>query len=269
MTGRGKSKVGGKGRGRVKRQEIESEDGWTVITHGLSKLNVNANDKKKSEKKVAGQLPTQIVKGLTAEKLLLEFKGLQERWEDTAVARQIKELVGKKEMVVREAVCIGIGSFARDWEQRWRSMWQLVLFVDATKHFNTENKYAQDPAFTPLDIEFLKLLGITATETGIEQHITTESFVFSPFVDWFILLPMFLKGKDPRFYMGNEILDDYNVYAQTAEKKEKLEECNELGKRFLEGRDKVKLKDFDLHAHAFNGMVIYFKLPSSDTDNPT
>jgi hypothetical protein len=31
---------------------------------------------------------------------------------------------------MKEAVCIGIGSLSADWEHRWRSMWQLVLFVE-------------------------------------------------------------------------------------------------------------------------------------------
>jgi hypothetical protein len=228
----------------------------------MSKLNVDAKKKSngKSALKVAGQLPSAIVKDLTAEKLLSEFKSLQERWKDTAVAKQIRELSGKRSWAVKEAVCIGIGSFSRDWAHRYRSLWQLVLFVDVVKYLGTEEEmkmYAQDPAFTPLDIDFLALLNITTTKTGIEEHITIESFVFSPFVDWFILLPMFLKGKDPAFYVGNEILDDYATYAQSDEKKGNLEESNAIGKSFLEKRDKIKLSEFEEHAHALNGMVIY------------
>lgn len=119
--------------------------------------------------------------------------------------------------------------------------------------------YAQDPAFTPLDTEFLSLLSITALESGLEDKITSESFVYSPFVDWFLLLPTFLTNKEPVLYVGNEILDDYGIYAQSKEKRERLEECNAIGKNWLQGRRMVKLKEFEKHANALNGMVVYWR----------
>jgi hypothetical protein len=246
----------GKGRGRVKRQEVESEDGWRVITHGLAKMNVDGKDKKKPAKKIAGQLPTSTVKDLTAAKLTAEFETLQNRWKEAGIARQLDDLEYGE---LKEAVCIGIGSFSRDWEHRWRSLWQLVLFVHVASKSPSIRMYAQDPAFTTLDIEFLGSLNVEDVDTGIETHVTPETFVYSPFVDWFILLPIFMKARDPAVYVGNEILDDYSSYANSDEKRVKVEECNDLGKTFLHGRDMVKLKDFEHHAHAFNGMVIYTK----------
>jgi hypothetical protein len=254
-----------RGKGRVKRQAIESEDGWTVITHGLSKMKVDDGKEKKKKKatagkKIAGQLPSKTVKGLSAEKLSAEFEKAGEKWKDTGVAKQVEAL---KNCPVKEAVCIGIGSFSRDWEHRHRSMWQLVLFMHVVRHLSHDEGnvqlFAQDPAFTPTDVEFLSLLNVTVLDTGIEKHITPHSFVYSPFMDWFVLLPMFLVGKDPALYVGNEILDDYTVYAQTEDKKDKLDECNEAGKTFLANREMVKLKDFEHHAHALNGMVVYSK----------
>jgi hypothetical protein len=60
-------------------------------------------------------------------------------------------------------------------------------------------------------------------------------------------------------YVGNEILDDYSVYAQTKEKKERVEECNEVGRKWVEGRKKVALREFEKHGNALNGMVVYWK----------
>lgn len=269
--GRGKGGGGNRGKGwaRIKRQEVESEDGWTVITHGLArvKLHDNASGKGKKEKKIAGEMPSQTVRELTAEKLLGEFEKLKERWGDTAVARQVRDLAKDNTWDVDAATCIGVGSFSRDWEHRWRSMWQLVLFLDIVRHLGTNvQMYAQDPAFTHIDIAFLRLLNISTTPSGIESHITPESFVYSPFVDWFILLPMFLKGKEPALYVGNEVLDDYGAYAQSGEKREKLDECNELGKKFLDGRESVKVKEFELHAHALNGMRMYWKTTTNESE---
>jgi hypothetical protein len=119
--------------------------------------------------------------------------------------------------------------------------------------------YAQDPAFTPLDIDLLNLLNIQVLDSNLESKVTNESFVYSPFVDWFLLLPSFLKDKSPVLYVGNEILDNYSPYAQTTEKQEKLEECNEIGRSWLQGRETVKLDEFEMHANALNGMVVYWK----------
>lgn len=121
MSGRNKANGSG-GAGRVKRKQIQSDDGWTVITHGLSKVSLS------EKSQGATVLPTQIVKDLTAEKLLGDFKTLQGRWEDTALAAQVNGVIEGREWGVEEAVCIGIGSFSRDWAHRWRSLWQLVLF---------------------------------------------------------------------------------------------------------------------------------------------
>lgn len=273
-------------KGRVKRKEVQSEDGWTVITHGLASVSLNDKGKKEID---AGSLPTRTVEGLTAEKLLEDFRTLQDRWEDTLLAKQVKEILeksgGDSGWGVEKAACIGIGSFSRDWAHRWRSLWQLVLFVAvverrmllslypslslcrttnirAVKDDNEDTKlgcFAQDPAFTPLDVEFLSLLSITVLESDLQSRITSQSFVYSPFVDWFLLLPVFLKSKDPVLYVGNEILDDYSVYAQTKEKKERLEECNEVGKKWTESREKVALREFEKHGNALNGMVVYWK----------
>ena len=118
--------------------------------------------------------------------------------------------------------------------------------------------HAQEPAFADLDHKFLSLLSIHVCAEDIATYITPRSFVFSPFVDWYILLPIFLKGKDPVLYVGNEILDDYEAFAQSEEKREKLGECNELGREWLEKRDMVRLVEFEMHPHALNGMVVYW-----------
>lgn len=119
--------------------------------------------------------------------------------------------------------------------------------------------YSQEPAFTSLDHEFLSLLSVHICTDDLASHIMSRSFVFSPFVDWYILLPIFLKGKDPVLYVGNEILDDYGAFAQSEDKKVKLEECNALGRNWLEKRNMTKLGEFEMHPHALNGMVLYMR----------
>lgn len=135
------------------------------------------------------------------------------------------------------------------------------------RNSNTEVKlYAQEPAFTSLDHDFLALLQIYVCTEDIATYITPQSFVFSPFVDWYILLPIFLKDKDPVLYVGNEILDDYGAFARNEEKKDKLEESNVLGTKWLEKRDMSKLPEFEMHPHALNGMVLYC-VEEKESDN--
>lgn len=116
----------------MKRQQVDTDDGWTVITHGLSNLSVG-NGKKKGKtgrsNAQAGSMPTDLVQGLTAEKLLQDFNNRAEKWKTTSCAQQLESVLVKRECGVESAVCIGIGSFSRDWEHRHRAMWQLVLFI--------------------------------------------------------------------------------------------------------------------------------------------
>lgn len=125
------------GRGRVKRQQVDTDDGWTVITHGLSNLSVS-NGKRKGKagrgNAQAGLMPTDLVQGLTPEKLLQDFTNRTEKWKTTSCAQHLESVLAKREYDVENAVCIGIGSFSRDWEHRHRAMWQLVLFMSVASH---------------------------------------------------------------------------------------------------------------------------------------
>lgn len=341
-------------RNRIKRQQVAAEDGWTVITHGLANVSLvnaeksshgddkgkrNAKDNSTGKKGTAFVLPD-VISDITAEKLLAEFKMLQERWRHLGVAGQIDGIFGgragrkeaeageegekdmengkKDDWDIREAMCIGIGSFSRDWVHRWRSLWQLVLFVDVVgkgmfllcfpvlpsvcmvlasccllllytcrprlltttllvipkdTQIQPITCYATDPAFTQIDTEFLSLLHISALPSSPTSSpspssvITSQTFLYSPFVDWFLLLPSFLKDKDPAVYIGNEVLSDYTLFAQTTEKREMLEMCNEVGRKWSERRRCVKLKEgvgVGASASALGGLVVYLREGEGD-----
>jgi hypothetical protein len=269
-----------KGR-RVKRKQVQSEDGWTVVAGSGS----NAPP---STSKARDARPTRVVDGLTVEKLAAEFKDMEKRWRKSACAKNLEKMLELRDWSVTGAVCIGIGSFSLDWEHRWRSMWQLVLFVGVVElreyslqtpallylqltttvreSHPTLTLHAQEPAFTPLDISFLATLSITTISSDIESHITPTSFVFAPFVDWYLLLPIFLRNKDPELYIGNEILGDYKVYANTKEKEEALKESNEVGGRFVVGRERRKVPGFEEHGSALEGLMVYWREDDEDDE---
>jgi len=116
-----------KGR-RVKRKQVESEDGWTVVAGSGSGSNASPSASKPRDAR-----PTRVVDGLTVEKLAAEFKDMEKRWRKSACAKNLEKMLGLREWTVTEAVCIGSGSLSLDWEHRWRSMWQLVLFMGVVK----------------------------------------------------------------------------------------------------------------------------------------
>ncbi|KAF2114205.1 hypothetical protein BDV96DRAFT_495251 [Lophiotrema nucula] len=252
----------GKGR-RVKRKNVAASDGWTVVTHSDS----NSSATNGASSSLEDARPKRTVDGLTVDRLLEDLGKLQSRWEETPCARQLTDILGKREWKVEQAVCIGIGSFSLDWEHRHRSMWQLVLFLAVVKLVTISKPqlklFAQEPAFTPLDIDLLSAVSINVLTTNIESHITSKSFVFAPFVDWNLLLPIFLKDKDPDLYIGNEILDDYGPYARTEEKERRRKECEAIAQGFLKGRQSMKVPEFSLHAHALNGLVSSHKVQKS------
>jgi len=72
--------------------------------------------------------------------------------------------------------------------------------------------YAQEPLFTDLDKEFLRGMGYEIRQDNAADFITDASFVYAPFLDWQILLPKFLKERDPLLFIGNEVLGEYDQY---------------------------------------------------------
>jgi hypothetical protein len=100
-------------------------------------------------------------------------------------------------------------------------------------------------------------------DADIQNYISSSSFVFAPFVDWYILLPM-LENRSPQVYVGNEILRDYSPFANSTEKKDVLAKCNELGRKFLGGKDMFRVPEFELHEHALEGLAVYWLQEEED-----
>ncbi|KAF1957962.1 hypothetical protein CC80DRAFT_410048 [Byssothecium circinans] len=247
---------------RSKRKQVQAGDGWTVVAGSGSAKESGETQHLRHAR------PTEVVNGLTVDKLAEEFRGMDTRWRATSCAQTLEKMLGLRDWNVKEAACIGIGSLSLDWAHRYRSLWQLVLFMAVVKTLQGDSPdiilYAQEPAFTTLDISFLATLSITVLSTSIETHISPSAFVYAPFVDWYILLPLFLKGRDPQLYIGNDVLDNYRTFANTQEKKLVLPECNLLGKKFADARERRRVPDFDLHSNALNGLMIYWKEEEDD-----
>jgi hypothetical protein len=111
---------------REKRKQVQSDDGWTVVSGGRAKDGAQTTQPQSSR-------PTRIVGGLTEEKLFDELSTMERKWEKTSCAKNLARMLGLRDWTVKEGVCIGIGSLSIDWDHRYRSMWQLVLFRAVVK----------------------------------------------------------------------------------------------------------------------------------------
>ncbi|KAF2672678.1 hypothetical protein BT63DRAFT_133513 [Microthyrium microscopicum] len=102
-----------------------------------------------------------------------------------------------------------------------RALWQLALFLGLVRIFHPDwdpltnlstqltsqppiSLTAQDPVFTPFDVETLSRVGITVDANAIE-HANANTVLFAPFVDAVVLMPQILKGRDMSVYIGTDV----------------------------------------------------------------
>jgi hypothetical protein len=112
---------------RAKRTQVQAGDGWTVVAgSGSAKEEISGETLRDAR-------PTRTVDGITVSKMCEEFSSMETQWKNTACAKHLAKMLSLRDWSVKEAVCIGIGSFSLDWQHRYRSLWQLVLFMAVVK----------------------------------------------------------------------------------------------------------------------------------------
>lgn len=151
-------------------------------------------------------------------------------------------------------------------------MWQLMFFCFVvetialkTAEGDREMKlYAQDPAFNPLDTQFLEALGFEVLADTAGDVVHEKCFLYAPFLEWVVLLPGILKDKKVGLYVGNEVLADYGQFRGAVgvgggdeERDRVVKSCNEIGRGFLKGREMVRVSRFEEYGVALEGLVVY------------
>ncbi|TKA67875.1 hypothetical protein B0A49_07251 [Cryomyces minteri] len=254
----------------AKRIETITSDGWTVVAH----INPSASVINHSERETSTGV-RYILPGLTLERLQSDYDRARVQWQDGECHTRLTEILSRTTWDVEHAVCLGVGSFSVDTQNRWRSLWQLVAFtsiVSAVSKGSTAIKiWAQDPCFTSLDTEFLESLGITVVQhPQAKQHITEKTFLYAPFVDWSITLDFALDETDPSLYIGTDIeqiMDtlerisktyEYDRYT-SEEKTVDTERYIAIAERFCKGRDTCAFPKYEGQAYWQDGLKIYWK----------
>ncbi|KAF2745483.1 hypothetical protein M011DRAFT_137558 [Sporormia fimetaria CBS 119925] len=208
------------------------------------------------------------------------------QFKETVFHQHLIRVLSRRNWRIETAFFIGSGSFCADWEHRYRSMWQLVMFMVAVEYLRKTNPtiqlLAQEPRYTSLDTNFLTSLNFTLpSEEGAETHQTRTSFLFAPFLDNDALLFSFLAREEgqPCLYIGNEVRAQYsreNFHERLASDaagnlETRLKEAGEIGKRFMRKRRVFRLPEFEGHGNALNGIVVQavFEAEEDEEDDGT
>ena len=127
---------------------------------------------------------------VSAEELIECYNLALGHWRDTKCAKGILEILEKKNITVKKAVCLAIGTPSGDgfvygmpasnW--RWRAFLQLIAFAEMVRHLGIpdEDVYIQEPALTEADRALIHEIGHGAwkiIDIGIpEAHRDLDPF---------------------------------------------------------------------------------------------
>jgi hypothetical protein len=161
-----------------------------------------------------------------------------------AVRGMIRQALAETGVRCDSAVLAGLGELDAVVNDNMRGPWQLAMFLDcvdcieeemvgvqvldaialleldegeAEKTQKKEDKdtadepekhirlYAQDPHFGKLEKEILTSFGFQIVEAPeVRHHITSNTFLFAPFVEWPMLIPQIIGARDPFLYIGSD-----------------------------------------------------------------
>jgi hypothetical protein len=259
----------------------ERDDGWTVIGRG----------KGGKVQHVSGLAP--IFKDLTLERLRADFSTKMKLWQASTCRKDTRDILRRQQpdegWQLENAVCLATNSFSRDnWQARHRSMLQFAAFYDMADSLGRLQGrplklVAQEPNYTPLDVDFLADLDVQILAAGkascsngglgeAEDHIHPSSFVFEAFLDLDANTVQRLLAGEPRLYIGSSLarLSAKPLSATTGQFRRVQAALKEQQPRpqevFARSRASYRLPRFDEDPNVFEGLSIYWQNPSEEND---
>lgn len=283
------SKPRSKNSQHVKRKTIELSDGWSVITSSKSKpLTSHAhtpNPHLDPEADYSQPTPERFTSIIT------EVNTYLERWRQSQCATDLAHILRRRKArdggVIKNAICAGLGSLnTESLAQKKTRMWQFVVFMwligevrdggDSREAFRC---YAQEPRFTPTDVEVLKHFDVTVLPALNGKDFVGEgTLLYAPFLPWSLLLKEFLQAGTPAVCVSNDVgesvemlqmrikhgtksLDSEGISLQ----EDDLKECERVGRSFLERRKGVAFPAFELHTECLK-LMIYLEEEEEERD---
>ncbi|KAJ9645855.1 hypothetical protein H2199_002898 [Coniosporium tulheliwenetii] len=269
--------------------QVALENGWNLITRSKSSARPDMERETLSSKgapwNVYSEGPT--IEGLTLRQLGADFARHEEQYLASncsqVIRRHIEKVFGRDGHGlhvgpggrITNAVCLALGSLCCEHYNRNGRFWQLAMFMDIVKqlrqHHNDIDAFIQEPALRPLDVEFLKSLGLTVLEDpAAARVIQRTSFVYAPCMYAPHLLCEILAGKDPALFINPDLAECIKGWQLTAAG-DRTEETIRNAQRFEDGWHKERIPEPETSCVPFPSFRIYWKdadPPSSPTAPP-
>jgi hypothetical protein len=118
----------------------QTDEEWTRVKTKTRRRQVPRKAPAATTKKAA---PDAAPSTLTVADIEAEYETFRLRWQDGEASRRLKDTIDSNAAsgkAVRNAVCLGIGTFDPDhggWDAKRRTYIQLVAFLDMVKHICT------------------------------------------------------------------------------------------------------------------------------------
>lgn len=154
-----------------KHQHVDAGDGWTHVVAGPSIKLANSNPKAETAVELMKQLRGSRYDSLEAMHAAhqTQKEALKKHFAYVAFLKQLdKELTDHPNVEVSHGLCLGLGSISNPYgsEHNHNSLKQLILMEGVMEQLKARSRlaerapvYFQDPAFTPMDAQFLTSLG--------------------------------------------------------------------------------------------------------------
>ncbi|KAE9972530.1 hypothetical protein BLS_003975 [Venturia inaequalis] len=284
------SKTRSKNAQHVKRKTVELSDGWSVITSSKSKP-LTAHTTNPHLDPDADYSPPTPERVTT---VVAEVNTYLERWRHSQCATGLPNILRRRKAkdggVVDNAICAGLGSLnTESLAQKRTRMWQFVVFlwlIDEVRDRESGKDgrgafmcYAQEPRFTPTDVEVLKHFGILVLPAlNGEEFINEKTLLYAPFLPWSLLLKDFLHAGTPAICVSNDVGESVEMLQMRMKhgtksldseglslQEEDLKECERVGRTFLEKRKGVAFPAFEFHAECLK-LMVYIEEEETEVD---
>lgn len=168
-------------------------------------------------------------------------------------------------------------------------MWQFVVFLWLVEEVREEESgsdvrgavkcFAQEPRFTPTDVEVLKHFDIVVLPALNGKELVNEkTLLYAPFLPWSLLLKGFLQAGTPPICVSNDVgecvemlqmrikhgtkfLDSEGISLE----EDDVKECERVGRAILEKRKAVAFPAFELHAECLK-LMVYMEEEEADIE---